>query len=157
MLENNNMQEITTEQVLLDEIKNIDGDDEQEPVKKKRGRKPGIKNKKKETVNNVLEDTDIFNLKQILEVVFNHVLAEKNQNWYIPEEQLTLLATVTEQYVNEKFPAILNSNKTTVNLIAAYSMIVLPRFVMIVKPQNIISGLFTKFKNWIKKRRDNKK
>lgn len=131
-----------TNEILLEQEQT----EEQVKPKGKRGRKPGQKNKPKSTEPKENTTVDIFNLQQILDTIFNGILANKNQNWAIPPEQLNLLATVTNQYIDVKYPNLFKEDKVTVNLIAVWGMIVLPRFILIVKPQNYIARIFGKIK-----------
>lgn len=119
-------------------------DNGKEPTKKgKRGRPKGSTKQAK------IEQDQLIDLSQFFNVFFNQILASRNQNWVLNEQEIKLLATTGNKYIEKKFPDLLN-NSVELAFYTAVGTIILPRFIAIVQPQNLIKKLFSGIRNFFK-------
>lgn len=108
---------------------------------KRRGRK------KQTTVQAVVD------LERLYAMIFNNILSVKDDRWKLQDEEITTLASTTDAYLEKKFPGLLE-NQIEIAFYASIASIILPRFILIVQPQNWFKRTWNNIKSALKGKKD---
>ncbi|MHA2087034.1 MAG: hypothetical protein ACW972_02080 [Promethearchaeota archaeon] len=111
--------------------------------KAKRGRPKGTTKKAK------IEQEQLIDLTQLIDVFFNQILAARNQNWALSDQEKNLLAFTGNKFIEKRFPTLIN-NSVELAFYSAIGTIILPRFIAIVQPQNLLKKMFSGIKRFFK-------